>query len=256
MPESTKDKNTSFQEKFFEYVKISAIVFTALLGYKNVIVDDKNALINELKLQQDSTVQGSDINLKMCQLSIDVLKSKDAKQQKAACVAIKCLVKDSVLQSNLLDIFGNSDAVESSVRDVVTVTKFELSDLSKNPSKISTSKTYIDVFYYLKNEKETKKIAQKLRDALRSSSLFEVGQVKPFSVAKNTEKYYHVLETNNEIRYDTDELKYATLLKELGDKLLLEEGMRLTLKPAGLSKPSKSYMSLFIMDTNSEYNDK
>lgn len=223
--------------------------FSAFVTYNTLQIDTKlkdlDAIKKSVEINQAEIAFDRDFKLKIYDLCIEALKQKDQKQEKAAFVAVSSLITTDIkFREGLLGLF--SQATDPEIRNAAKKAEFVIREDKSTKTEQPNEKIFVDIFYY-QELPQTKDVAQKLFDALKFSSVYELGvNIKPLTKKRNMERFYGVDST--QIRYDESELDFAQKLQSTANQLLNSDNIKVELKQAGKTKPSPGYLSFFVMD--------
>ena len=242
-------------EKYFDYIlKFCTLISAGLAIYITLInreidrkLKDLDAIKRSVEIDQSKKQFDREFKFKIHDLTINAIKSKDEIQQLAAQATVSSMVEntDYVFKTGLLNAIILSSSVSPNVKAAAKVSNFDVEETRrKNPTFSKSNKIYVDIFYYEEGFEFTRKIAKKLRDALKTSDSYEVGLVKRFYKNLNSEKYHL---SSNTIKYDSSEKDKAVALQTILNDLLSEDAMKVEIQLTNGGKETSKYMSLFIM---------
>lgn len=209
--------------------------------FKSIEIENKST-----KIEQENMSFDREFKFKIYQLAIDAIKSNDPTQQQAAYVVVNNLVSDTTFKTGLLRLFVKSEAVAPDVRKAATVANFDILQ-SKNVYSVQ-NKMLVDIFY-LTSKKDSREIAVKIQNALKSSDFYDV-RLRKFEDKTNNSKGYNI--KTNQLRFDANEKEKAEKLSLLINQLFLKDGIEFTTRETKQGRPTNGYLSLFVVDTKAK----
>lgn len=251
LPTSNSNNSDSGLKWFSAFASASSLILTGYITLTSNTIDNKLKDLESIKktveINQAQLAFNRDFKLKIYELCIQAIKEKDPKQEQTALVAVKALVTDNDdFRQGLVSIL--TEAKDPDIRKAAEAAQFVIEEDKTFQPKSESGKIFVDILYY-QQEPETREVAQKLYDALKFSSNYQLGPtLKVLTAKRNTEANYQV--NGSQIRYDKGEGEEAsaTKLQSTVNELLGNGPIKINIEPAKSGNPSPFYLSLFVKD--------